>query len=52
MTLTLEMEPELYFALEDYRDRLRQKTGSDLTRSEAAVVLLKQLLEEKRTSII
>lgn len=47
MTLTLELEPELYFALEDYRDRLRQKTGSDLTRSETAVALLKLLLKEK-----
>jgi len=47
MTLTLELEPELYFALEDYRDCINRKTGSDLTRNEAAVVLLKLLLEGK-----
>jgi hypothetical protein len=47
MTLTLELEPELYFALEDYRDCINRKTGNDLTRSEAAVALLEQLLREK-----
>lgn len=47
MTLALDVDPEVYSALEDYRDSIRQKTGCNLTRSEAAVVLLRLMLEEK-----
>ena len=46
-TLTVEMESEVYSALEDYRDYINRNTGSDLTKSEAAVVLLKLMLREK-----
>ena len=47
MTLTLEMESEVYSALESYRKHINRNTGSDLTKSEAAVVLLKLMLREK-----
>lgn len=45
-TLTLEMEREVYSALESYRKHINKNTGSDLTRSEAAVALLKLSLKE------
>lgn len=47
MKLTLEMEAELKFCLDEYREHLNKETGSDFTTSEVAVVVLKSWLREK-----
>ena len=47
MKLTLEMEAELKFCIEEYAERLNKETGSDFTTSEAAVIILKTWLRDK-----
>jgi len=46
-TLALDVDPEVYAALENYRKYINENTGGDLTGEEMAVALLKLSLRER-----
>ncbi len=47
MKLTLEMEAELKFCLDEYREHLNRTMGGDFTTGETAVVVLKSWMRDK-----
>ena len=47
MELTLEMEAEVKFCLDEYAEQLNKNTGNDFTTGEAAAIIIKQYLHEK-----
>ncbi len=48
MKLTLEMEAEVKFCIEEFTERLNKDTDSDFTTEEGAVIILKTYLISER----